>query len=65
PSGGAGRQMLDNNGAEMYDANGNYIRRSDRVVPGETSKFTQAGSGGSNTTDTADDVKKNNGLIII
>ncbi|WP_298143428.1 RHS repeat-associated core domain-containing protein, partial [Flavobacterium sp.] len=65
PSGGAGQQMLDNNGAEMYDSNGNFIRRSDRVVPGETSKFTQAGGGGSNTTDTADDVKKNNDLIII
>uniref|UniRef100_UPI00260D9D08 RHS repeat-associated core domain-containing protein n=1 Tax=Flavobacterium sp. TaxID=239 RepID=UPI00260D9D08 len=64
PSGGAGRQMLDNNGAEMYDSNGNFIRRSDRVVPGETSKFTQAGAG-SNTTDTADDVKENTGLIII
>ncbi|WP_298143418.1 hypothetical protein [Flavobacterium sp.] len=64
PSGGAGMQMLDNNGAEMYDANGNYIRRSDRVVPGEVS-MAAYGGGGTTTAPTAEDVKKNEGIIVI
>lgn len=65
PTGGRG-QMLDANGAKMFDNNGNYIWRADRVVPGEVSMAAYGNSGsGATTAPTAEDVKKNEGILVI
>jgi hypothetical protein len=65
PTGGKGETLTDENGCRKFDDNGNYIPRSERVPPGEVSMAAYLGGGGATTAPTAEDVKKNEGILVI